>query len=655
MKEFVDLDRSFAPMPTDGDFKEEDYDLSLPLGLSSFGLSGTKKWSDLLQLRRVIILAEAGAGKTAEIRATAKRLRNSGTRAFFFRLEQLGSTFEASFEIGSNTEFQSWLASEDAGWFFLDSVDEARLCGPKHFEMAIRSFAGRLGDAKHRAYVYITSRPSEWRTDSDLSLVREHIPYELTQTVTKQDEDSSEVAGGSAVDASMPVIISERKLVEPEVFSLLPLDQGQIRTFAHASGVQDCDAFVKALHKAEADIFARRPGDLIDLLDYWKKRGTIANRAKLIEDRISSQLTERDPDRATAFPLSAEDARLGAEMLAAAVTFQRKRRILVPEQEPDPVLKDGSIDAHEVLIDWNCEHVRALLQRPIFDEAIYGAVRFHHRIVCEYLTAQWLGRLLSKGKARHAIEHLFFTERYGREVSVPSMRPILAWLILLDDRIQGKAAKIVPEVFIEGGDPSELPTDVRRNLLEQFCSRYAGQSVRDSWFEAAELRRFAHQDLGETINHLLVLYSSHELLRALLLEIVWQGEIRGCSEKAVEFALSPANDEYTRTYAIRAVGVIGSDIQKKVVVDTLFADRAFKSERLIAELVRAFAPDTLGIEEIVTLIARTEKPKEASPSRLRQTLQEFSRDKCPQADILEWVDGLLVSVHEMPRKNLLKR
>ena len=62
IKRFIDLNRSFAPIPKDREFTEDDYDLSI-----SFGLLETKKWRDLLQLRRVIILAEAGAGKTKEI------------------------------------------------------------------------------------------------------------------------------------------------------------------------------------------------------------------------------------------------------------------------------------------------------------------------------------------------------------------------------------------------------------------------------------------------------------------------------------------------------------------------------------------------------------------------------------------------------------
>ncbi len=183
IKRFIDLNRSFAPIPKDREFTEDDYDLSI-----SFGLLETKKWRDLLQLRRVIILAEAGAGKTKEIQATTKGLRNAGNKAFFFRLEHLTS-FEASFEIGNNAEFEEWLSSDESGYFFLDSVDEARLCGPKQFEAAIRNFGVKLGDSKQRAHIFITSRFSEWRAQSDLSLIKDQIPFiELVPTTEEHGE-----------------------------------------------------------------------------------------------------------------------------------------------------------------------------------------------------------------------------------------------------------------------------------------------------------------------------------------------------------------------------------------------------------------------------------------------------------------------------------
>lgn len=644
MGKFIDLNRSFVEIPKDQDFHEDDYDLPF-----SFGLLKTKKWDDLLLLYRVIILAEAGAGKTEEIRASTKRLRDDGKKAFFLRLEHLGSNFEASFEIGDNTDFVEWQDSDEEGWFFLDSVDEARLCGPKQFEAAVRQFGVKLGDSKQRAHIYITSRLSEWRAQEDLSLIKDRIAF-IKEIPPAEQQDGDDI---SALDTSSRVEITqnikvEREQITPVVFALCRLDKDQIRIFSQKFGVQDLEAFLMAIERAEADIFSSRPQDLVELINYWKQYGEIANRAKLIEASIYSKLNEPDPDRAAALPLKREDAIYGTEMLAAAVTLRRKTRIFVPEKNPDYAIQAEALDVHGILTTWDHPQIQALLQRPIFDEAIYGTVRFHHRSVCEYLTAKWLHRLLLKGKPRHKIEALFFKDRYGQMVLVPSMRLVLAWLILFDDRIRDKTAELAPEVFIQGGDPAALPTDVRKNMLRKFCATYADKKVTYLSFDISEVRRFAHPDLEETINHLLDIYSDNEEIRELLLRIAWQGEIEACSEKAMTFALDSTNDVHTRIYGIRVIEAAGSEDQKKKIVKELIGDPNTNSEPLIGELIEAFAPDMIGVQDILSLIPRIEKSERYSYSYISQTLKGFSQHKCLDADIIEWIRGLLTLLEQIP-------
>lgn len=40
-------------------------------------------WQELIQMTRVVVLAEAGTGKTEEFKETARRLRHEGKAAFF--------------------------------------------------------------------------------------------------------------------------------------------------------------------------------------------------------------------------------------------------------------------------------------------------------------------------------------------------------------------------------------------------------------------------------------------------------------------------------------------------------------------------------------------------------------------------------------------
>ena len=123
-----------------------------------------------------MLLAEAGAGKTEELRHAATRWRTAGDHAFFLRLEHVADEFDGAFEVGDLNDFERWRSSRDEGWVLLDSVDEARLRGPSDFERAIRKFATKVRGAEDRLHLLITSRISAWRPKTDLELCERFLP-----------------------------------------------------------------------------------------------------------------------------------------------------------------------------------------------------------------------------------------------------------------------------------------------------------------------------------------------------------------------------------------------------------------------------------------------------------------------------------------------
>lgn len=64
--DFIDLDRQFEPLPKSNEAAEE------ILMLARWGFVKPKTWDDLEREYRCVILAEAGAGKTEELRHRAK-------------------------------------------------------------------------------------------------------------------------------------------------------------------------------------------------------------------------------------------------------------------------------------------------------------------------------------------------------------------------------------------------------------------------------------------------------------------------------------------------------------------------------------------------------------------------------------------------------
>ena len=166
----VPLVRRFSPVPDSlAESDEQQFE-------ARFDYSNPLTWEDIDKGYRSVVLAEAGAGKTFEMQARAKYVGTQGDYAFFIRIEDIECDFEQSFEVGNADSFQQWLVAPSDAWFYLDSVDEARLENPTAFKRAIHRFSRKIKNAQHRAHVSISSRPYAWRPHSDRQLIEQYLP-----------------------------------------------------------------------------------------------------------------------------------------------------------------------------------------------------------------------------------------------------------------------------------------------------------------------------------------------------------------------------------------------------------------------------------------------------------------------------------------------
>ena len=154
---FVDLNRHFVPIAKD---TEPNFDF---LRFWKHKAPGWLDWSELRGHRRVVLLAEASSGKSAEFRNQAEKLSLEGKTAFCLRIEELADQgFEAALELKDAKTFEEWRNGTTEGWFFLDSVDEARL-NRKSFETALKHFNRDLDQSLERARVFISCRVTDWK------------------------------------------------------------------------------------------------------------------------------------------------------------------------------------------------------------------------------------------------------------------------------------------------------------------------------------------------------------------------------------------------------------------------------------------------------------------------------------------------------------
>ena len=522
---FIDLDRSFNLIPT---CENDDRDLS---SFYSTGATKGVRWEHLLKLSRVIILAEAGAGKTAEIKNKSQQLKQDGQCSFFLRLEDLKDNFENAFLVGDIVTFEEWAKSQEQAYFFLDSVDESKISNERDFQKALRCFEKKIRAIKNRTNIYMTSRGSAWRPATDLKLVND-----LFHTNSQKQPHNTF-----------------------EVYSFTELSHTQITTFAETKGVCDIENFVNQLKTSEAEVFAKRPLDLIDLIIYWQKNCKIGSRLELIQTSIDGKLEKvelgRDPST-----LSFLSLKQGAIELAAALTFCKSSHIAIP----DNTIEIDALSAKRILDTWTVDEVSTLLCRPIFESSLYGAVRFTHRLIREYLTSLWVyERVTTNALSQTDLRTLFYNHIYDVEVPVLTLKPVLAWYVLLDQCFAKTAMDISPEIFIEGGDAAKITIEQRENLLTKFCKMYGEKDQCYISFDANAIKRFSNSSLGPRITELLDKYYSYKELRQILLQMALSEKMHECLAIAIRISKDNEMDPLSKTLSIRLIDEV-TDFEFKV-------------------------------------------------------------------------------------------
>lgn len=633
--QIVPLNRTFSAVEK---LTSDTDEMRLPSMMNS---RGNKGWDDIEQEFRCVILAEAGAGKSVEMQARAEKAQAQGRTAFFIRIEDISKDFEDAFEVSNEDDFNTWLQSDEEAWFYLDSIDEARLDHPRAFQTAIRHFAKKINGAYTRAHIFISSRPYAWRPSDDAELIKKFLPFEPTKIKEEQHtEDNTHIAEDSG---------------ELHVYYLDLLDSEAIRTFAQSRQTPQIDTLLKELERIDLLAIAARPFDLDMIIDSWKAEQRLESRLKLLQNNIKIRLQEINPDRKQYHALSGEKAREGARLLAAATILSGKSSIAVPSITK----KQAGIDAEIILQDWEPRYIEDLLAKAIFHDALYGMVRFRHREIQELLAAEWFNELLKRGHSRCDIESLFLREQYGCKVITPRLRPILAWLILFDSEIRDKTLSISPEVVIEGGDAAHLPLSIRQDLLSKIVIRIAEDKSTDSINYEDAIVRLAQPDLANDVLRLIERYRSDDHVMFFLGRLVSKGSMSECVSALLAIAPDTTRRITARIVAAQAVIICGTAEQRNQLWTSLLNSPHALPRRLLAYIVRYLATDTASIRFLLRAIEKLEEPKLFERSELTYELHHFverlpkpcSADTAAEP-LAIMIEGLNANLDREPHKNI---
>ena len=418
----------------------------------SDGLLG---WPDLLAKRRVVILAEAGSGKTEELTEQARLQTAAGKFAFYATVQDVGRDgFDKAFRPADWPRLDAWRKSGEPGWFFIDSIDEAKLDNIR-LERALREIADGITGNEVRAHIVLSGRHTDWEVARDARRLIEELPLPR--------ENLAEPV--PPLEMLIRRVLRHEKPPEPTPAEMLmivvmaPLDADKVRTYAAAKNVPELDALIAAIQAANMWEFARRPLDLDWIVRYWRIHGRLGSFTEMIEASLCERVQEYDPDRARRDRLDAERAQRGLERIGAALVFGRQTTIAIPDKDAPVEDARTAVKIDDVLPDWSGEDRLQLLTRPAFEPATFGRARLHNDnegVVRGYLAARWLQRLRQANLPQRRLYDLLFSRTYEIELVKPSMLETAAWLSLWDESVASEVIRRTPFLLFTAGDPASL-------------------------------------------------------------------------------------------------------------------------------------------------------------------------------------------------------
>ena len=557
-------------------------------------------WSAVIDRPRVVILAEAGAGKSTEFKAQTVRLVADGRFAFCATVQDVGKLgLRASLSPSVARSYDAWrTANTTKAWFFIDSVDEARLDNVQ-LQTALRNLATAIDGAERRAHIVLSGRYTDWDVAVDGAIFDEWLPVQ-----------SSDLPSAPTSEELLGHILRSQKLPAPpakvlaDVFYMAPLDEARVRSFAAARGANDIDGFVTAIEAANVWRFAGRPLDLGWMVDFWKPNKRLGSLCEMVDASLTRRSAEWNRRRGDA-TLDPERCRAALERVGAALVFGHVPTVRMPSIDGSLTAETEALDLTQILPDWSEADVQRLIGRPVFDPSSSGRSRLHsdnEGDVRAFLAARWLKRLRDANCPLQEILALLFAEVYEHRLIRPAAEATAAWLSLWDPDIAREVVSRNPLLLMNAGDPASLHAAVRADVLVSTVDWLAANPLAHPIFDHDKLRRFTTTQLDGVIRRLWSSHGGVPAVRQLLLMMIWLGRLSSCADLALAAAMDVTGENVAPVFAGRAVvaHAAATDVQR--YADHIRANDTALGAFIVWDAAENLFPDYFSVTDLMRLI-----------------------------------------------------
>lgn len=638
----ISLDRQFYEWSDDED------GLAHSRYRAAAGLSdGMIEWPELLAKRRVVILAEGGSGKTEELIEQARQQTSAGKFSFYATVQDVGRDgLENTLRPADREQLNVWRASNEPGWFFIDSIDEAKLDNIR-LERALRQIANGIVGGEGRAHIVLSGRHTDWEFARDARRLNEELPLPRTNPAEPVPSLEMLIRG----------VLRHEKRPEPTsaeaplIVVMAPLDADRVRTYAAAKNAPELDGLIVAIQTANLWEFARRPLDLDWIVRYWRSHGRLGSLTAMIEASLRERVQETDPDRARRDRLDAERAQRGLERIGAALVFGRQSTIAIPDKDAPIEDAQTALKIDDVLSDWSNEDRLQLLTRPAFDPATFGRARLHNDnegVVRAYLTARWLHRLRQANLPQRRLHDLLFSRIYEIDLVKPSMLETAAWLSLWDETVAAEVIRRAPFLLLTAGDPASLTAVVREAVLTALIERMR-RDEETPLLDHSNLARFAQPDLAPALRRIWEADQANVDIRRFVLRLIWLGNLRECTDLAASASFGQYPDLYTAIIAGRALLATGDAPEQLAYANYIKQNCTSVPTTVVWEAVEDLFPRLIDIDDLLGILATIHLgDDEGGGFNLEWNGADIAVKLTNTADLTRLIEGLLSQLQSEP-------
>jgi hypothetical protein len=610
------------------------------------------RWESVLSQPLSIILAGADSGKSWEFEWQADQLATKGLASFFVRLEDLvdGAPHRTLPQEQLNL-INAWKTGAAHGWFFLDSVDEAKIRDRAAFRRAVATFAKLIGDGLDRVTVVISSRPAAWNHVDDRQEIETLFTAQkgvVAPAMTPPPVDEDELLLGpirGAGDRGAPddaatapeEIDADRALAHPvvcRVFLLADLGDDDRKVLAKAWGVPNPVGLSEAAHEKRLESFTLRPGDYRDLCRYWEEHGCLAERSDMMRGRLERVLRER-PSSGSGSTLTDKRAWEGARILAAALLLTNSTSL-----SPDGAEHEGrnAIDVADVLWDWTASDRTALLLRGLFAPELLGRIQFLNRSWIDFLAADWFRSLLERQSCRLVVQDLLFPEIWNEKTVRPELSSAACWLAIDHHWVRDEILSRKPVLLMKDGDPTTYPPEFKARILARWADMHRNGQLGRFQLETRDYKAFAEHGLEDPIRAAWTA-NDHLDFRVDLIELISTAGLTSCAD-LVRQTIEPDFSGQALVYrGCEALKGLGDELGLNRAAEHLRAGRFSADGGFLRLVIPLLYPDQLSTQDVLSLLQAMPKPRERHSHTTGRLVEQLMM-QCPESDLEILAAGL---------------